>query len=178
VYKNPVLTMIAAVADNGIIGKGNDLPWRLKSDLQRFKALTIDKPILMGSNTWDSLPRKPLPHRLNIVLSRDLKFQNDNKDTGAIVCNTIFEALELARDHAKEEGADEIMVIGGANLYAQMLPMSDRLYITHVHAKPAGDVYFPVINTSEWVETASEFHIKGDEDDYDYSFKTYQRLRA
>lgn len=174
VIKRPRLSLVAAVADNGVIGKGNDLPWRLKSDMKWFKQITQFKPVIMGSNTWDSLPRKPLPGRMNIVLTRDLKFEAE----GAIVCNSLFEALELAREQALDEGLDDICVIGGANLYAQVLPKADRLYITHVHASPEGDVHFPEIDRKAWVEISSEPHPKAEEDDFDFTIKIYERSEA
>jgi dihydrofolate reductase len=167
----PRLSVIAAVAENGVIGRGLDLPWHLRSDLQHFKALTQFKPVIMGSTTWDSLPKKPLPGRLNLVLSRDVKFEAE----GAIVCASLFEALELAREHALDDGADDICIIGGANLYAQALPKADRLYITRVHAAPEGDVLFPDIDKSQWVEVESRFHAKSDGDDFDFTTLIYDR---
>jgi dihydrofolate reductase len=174
VIKRPALSLVAAVADNGVIGKGNDLPWRLKSDMKWFKHITQFKPVIMGSNTWHSLPKRPLPGRMNIVLSRDLQFEAE----GALQCDNLFEALELAREQALDEGLDDICVIGGANLYAQVLPKADRLYITHVHASPEGDVHFPAIDPAQWVEVSSDFHAKAEEDDYDFTIKVYERLKA
>lgn len=171
--KYPRLAIVAAVAENGVIGRGNDLPWHIRSDLIYFKSITQFKPVIMGSNTWDSLPKKPLPGRLNIVLSRDLKFEAE----GAIICNTLFEALELAREHALDEGCEDICVIGGANLYAQVLPKADRLYITRVHASPEGDVSFPDIDKSQWLEVESAHHEAAEGDDHDFTTLIYDRLK-
>src|SRR5690606_32240555 len=114
----PRLALIVAMSENRVIGRDNGLPWRLKSDMQHFKALTQFKPVIMGSNTWDSLPRKPLPGRLNLVLSRDRLFEAE----GGVICSTLSEALDIAYEHAEDDGAEEVMVIGGANIYAQTLP--------------------------------------------------------
>ena len=172
--KQPKLSLIAAVAENGVIGRGLDLPWRLKSDLQHFKAITLGKPIIMGSTTWDSLPKKPLPGRMNIVLSRDLKFEAP----GALICGSLFEAMELAREHALDEGIEDICVIGGANIYAQTIEKADRLYISHIHADIDGDVYFPDFDKTQWSETNRQFQAKGDGDDYDFTTLIYERITA
>ncbi|MFT4091275.1 MAG: dihydrofolate reductase [Asticcacaulis sp.] len=171
---SPRLCLIVALSDNNVIGRDNGLPWHLRSDLKNFKAQTQFKPVIMGSNTWDSLPRKPLPGRLNLVLSRDLKFEAE----GGVVCETLFEALSIAREHAMDDGADEIMIIGGAKVYEQTLPKADRLYVTQVHAEIEGDTHFPVIDPAIWQETQSEFVPKGEGDDHDFTLKVYDRIRA
>ncbi|MFP1129789.1 dihydrofolate reductase [Asticcacaulis sp. W401b] len=169
----PRLALIVAMSENRVIGRDNALPWHLKSDLKMFKAITQFKPIIMGSNTWDSLPRKPLPGRLNLVCSRDLKFEAE----GGIVCNSLFEALDIAREHAADDGADEVVVIGGANIYEQTLPKADRLYVTEVHTTLDGDAHFPQIDPAQWTEVKSEFYPRAEGDDYDFTLKVYERKR-
>lgn len=133
---------------------------------------TLNKaPLILSDDLWDSLPKKPLPGRLNLVLSRDLKFEAE----GAIVCGNMFEALELAREHALDDGADDICIIGGANIYSQTLSRADRLYITRVHASPEGDVFFPEINKDQWVEVENTFHPKAEGDDHDFTTLVYDR---
>ncbi|RZJ38299.1 MAG: dihydrofolate reductase, partial [Brevundimonas sp.] len=131
------LALVVARGSNGVIGQDGDLPWRLRSDLQRFKAITIGKPCLMGRKTWESLPLRPLPGRLNIVLSRDLSFEAK----GAVVVTNLDEALEMAREQAGDDGAAEVCVIGGTALFATALPRAKRLYITEVDAAPEGDAH-------------------------------------
>lgn len=169
----PRLCLIVAMSDNHVIGRDNGLPWHLRSDLKNFKALTQFKPVIMGSNTWDSLPRKPLLGRLNLVLSRDLKFEAE----GGVICETLFEALSIAREHAMDDGADEIMIIGGAKVYEQTLPKADRLYVTQVHATVEGDTHFPAIDPAIWQETQSGFVPKGEGDDHDFTLKVYDRKK-
>lgn len=169
----PKLALIVAMSENRVIGRDNALPWHLKSDLKMFKAITQFKPIIMGSNTWDSLPRKPLPGRLNLVCSRDLKFEAE----GGIVCHSLFEALDIAREHAADDGADEVVVIGGANIYEQTLPKADRLYVTEVHTTLDGDAHFPQIDPAQWTEVKSEFCPRAEGDDYDFTLKVFERKR-
>ena len=116
----PHIALVVARARNGVIGRDGDLPWRLRSDLQRFKAITVGKPCIMGRKTWESLPLKPLPGRLNLVLSKDESFTAN----GALVCTTLDEAVEIARETAQEDGVDEICVIGGVALFAAALPQA------------------------------------------------------
>ncbi|MDI3289234.1 dihydrofolate reductase [Polyangium sp. 15x6] len=144
----PRLALIAAVAENGVIGKGNRLPWRLPGDLAHFKATTMGKPILMGRKTWESIGGKPLPGRKNLVVTR----KDDYRAPGAVVCHGFAEAIGRARAFAAEAGAGEIVVIGGEALFAEALAQADRLYLTEVHARPAGDAFFPAFNRAEWRE--------------------------
>ncbi len=146
----PRLVLIAAVAENGVIGRDGGLPWRLKGDLAWFKRATLGKPVLMGRATWDSLPRRPLPGRANIVVSR----RSDFRAEGAVVHSDLESALAAARAAARAAGADEVVVIGGAALYAQTLRYADRLLLTEVAASPAGDVVFPPFDRTGWRETA------------------------
>jgi len=169
----PKLALIVAMSENRVIGRDNSLPWHLKSDLKMFKAITQFKPIIMGSNTWDSLPRKPLPGRLNLVCSRDLKFEAE----GGVVCGSLFEALDIAREHAEDDGADEVVVIGGANIYEQTMARADRLYVTLVHTTLDGDAHFPEIDSAQWEETRSEFTPKSEGDDYDFTLKVFERRK-
>jgi dihydrofolate reductase len=170
----PKLSLVVAMSENHVIGRDGGLPWHLRSDLKNFKAITQSKPILMGSNTWDSLPRKPLPGRLNLVLSRDLKFEAE----GGIVCGSLFEALDIAKEHAIDDGAEEICVIGGANLFAQVMAKADRLYVTHVHATVDGDTHFPAIDPARWQVVRQEAFAKTADDDYDFTLKVYERLQT
>lgn len=160
-----------ARAANGIIGAGGGLPWRLKSDLTIFRQVTMGKPVIMGRRTWDSLPRKPLPGRTNIVLSRDGSFE----PSGAVVCEDFSEAVQIAREQAEEDGVDEVCVIGGAEIFALALPRARRLYLTEVQAEPQGDVVFPSFDESLWRETRREAHPAGSDDDHPFIFRVLER---
>ena len=161
-----------ARSKNGVIGRAGDLPWRLKSDLQIFKQVTLFKPVIMGRKTWDSLPKRPLPGRLNVVLSRDGSF--DPK--GAVVCESLDEALQIAREQAAEDGAEEVCVIGGASLFAEALPRARRLYLTEVDAVVEGDTYMPPFDETEWREVRREAHPAGPDDDYAFVFRVLERI--
>ncbi|MHA6491992.1 dihydrofolate reductase [Pseudomonas borbori] len=139
------LCLIAALAQNRVIGRDNQLPWHLPADLKHFKALTLGKPIIMGRKTWDSLGR-PLPGRLNLVVSRQPGLQLE----GAEVFASLQQALLRADAWAREQGVDELMLIGGAQLYEQGLEQADRLYLTRVELSPAGDAWFPEVNEAQW----------------------------
>ena len=162
-----------ARAANGVIGRGGALPWRLKSDMALFRSLTLGKPVIMGRKTWDSLPRRPLPQRINIVLSRDGSFA----PPGALVCEDFSEGVQIAREHAAEEGAAEVCVIGGAALFALALPRAQRIYLTEVEAAPVGDVVFPPFDESAWVETRREAHPAAEGDDFPFVFRVLERRR-
>ncbi len=164
------LAMMAAKASNNVIGRDNKLPWYLPNDLKYFKQVTLGKPIVMGRNTWESLKR-PLPGRTNIVISR----QPDYVAEGAKVVATLDEALELAGHVAHIDGQDELVVIGGAQIYALALPRAERLYLTEVHAEVPGDTYFPTVDAAQWREIGrDDFQAEGP-NPYDYSFVVYQR---
>ncbi|KAB0547105.1 dihydrofolate reductase [Pseudomonas argentinensis] len=139
------LCLIAALAENRVIGRDNQLPWHLPADLKHFKAKTLGKPIIMGRKTWDSLGR-PLPGRLNLVVSRQVGLQLE----GAEVFATLDAARERAEAWAREQGVDEVMLIGGAQLYEQALPIADRLYLTRVALQPEGDAWFPAFDEAQW----------------------------
>ncbi|HUO21093.1 MAG TPA: dihydrofolate reductase [Caulobacteraceae bacterium] len=169
--KLPIVSLVFARALNGVIGKDNALPWRLKSDMALFKATTLFKPVIMGRKTWDSLPKKPLPGRLNVVLSRDGSFE----PSGAVVCETLDEALQIAREHAADDGAEEVCVIGGASLYAAAWPRARRLYITEVEAEVPGDTVLPPFDESGWREVRREEHPAGPDDQYSFIFRVLER---
>jgi dihydrofolate reductase len=160
------INLIAALTDDGVIGLDNGLPWHLPADLKRFKKLTIGKPVLMGRKTWDSIG-KPLPDRTNIVVSRDENFVAE----GAVVAPSIVEAL------AEVEGAEEIFVIGGSELYGQLMPCADRMYLTYVHADVAGDARFPPFNPEEWTEKTRKEVSADESNQYPYTFVRLDRSR-
>ena len=167
------IVLIVAVADNGVIGAGGAIPWRLKTDLQRFKALTLGKPVVMGRKTFVSL-RRPLPGRTNIVVTRDPNFCSP----GAVVTTSLTAARAVATGDALRRLATEIAVIGGAEIYAQWMAFADRLEITEVHARPAGDTYFAAIDPTIWAEAARVRNSAGPDDSADFSFVTYRRRPA
>jgi dihydrofolate reductase len=167
------IVFVVAVAENGVIGQGNAIPWRLKADLQRLKALTMGKPIVMGRKTFESLPRRPLPGRTNIVITRDAQYQAP----GAVVTTSLETARLVARGDALRRFVAEIAVIGGTEIYAQWMDAADRLEITEVHARPDGDTFFPAIDAAQWDEVARVRHSAGPEDSADYSYVTYKRHR-
>ena len=160
------LTLIAAVARNRVIGRGNDLVWRSPEDMARFKAATLGKTVIMGRKTWESLPPKfrPLPGRRNIVVTR----QADYAAPGAEVATSLPAAVVLADD-------GEAFVMGGGELYAQALPLADRLLLTEVELTPEGDTLFPEVAATEWREAARESHRDGNGVRFD--FVTYTRIR-
>jgi len=163
------LAMIAALADNHVIGLDNRMPWHLPADLKHFKAMTLGKPIIMGRKTWDSLGR-PLPGRLNLVVSR----QPDLQLEGAETFTDLDSALTRAEQWAREQGVDELMLIGGAQLYAQALPQAQRLYLTRSEASPEGDAFFPDYDQAEWERVDSQAH-PAEGDSPAYRFETWQR---
>ena len=169
------IALVVARGRNGVIGRDGDLPWRLRSDLQRFKAITMGKPCIMGRKTWESLPLKPLPGRLNIVLTRDEAYGTDHSPKGALVCTSLDEAIEIAREQAEDDGVDEVCVIGGTALFEATLPRAKRLYITEVDAAPEGDAVFPDFDEAAFAETSSEAHTAGEKDDHDFVFRVLDR---
>jgi dihydrofolate reductase len=167
------IVLIVAVADNGVIGAGGAIPWRLKTDLQRFKAMTMGRPVVMGRKTFISL-RRPLPGRTNIVLTRDADF----RAAGAVVTTSLADAGAVATGDALRRFVTEIAVIGGAEIYAQWMGCADRLEITEVHARPEGDTRFAAIDTAIWQEVARVRNPAGPDDSADFSFVTYRRRGA
>ena len=163
------IVFVVAIAENGVIGAGGAIPWRQKSDMARFKALTIGKPVIMGRKTFESL-RRPLPGRTNIVITRDAAY----RAAGAVVTTSAADAEAVARGDALRRSVTEIAVIGGAEIYRQWLDRADRLEITEVHARPEGDTHFG-IDTAKWEETARIRHPAGPDDSADFSYVTYRR---
>lgn len=163
------IVFVLAVAENGVIGANGSIPWRLKSDMQRFKALTIGKPVVMGRKTFVSL-RRPLPGRTNIVITRDAGY----RAAGAVVTTSSADARAIARGDALRRSVGEIAVIGGGEIYAQWMDIADRLEITEVHARPEGDAYFQ-IDRAQWEELARERHAAGPDDSAAFSYVTYRR---
>jgi len=161
-----MISIIVAASTNNVIGAQGDLPWRLSDDLRRFKAVTMGKPIVMGRKTWESIGR-PLPGRQNIVITRQPDFSAD----GCSVVASVEEAIAAAGD------VDEVMVIGGSQIYELVLPLADRLYLTRVHADLEGDAFFPELGESEWNLVSNENHAADDRNEFDFSFRTYERKR-
>lgn len=164
------LALIAAVADNRVIGINGTMPWKLATDLRRFKQLTLGKPVVMGRRTWESL-RKPLAGRLNIVISGNHGFVAD----GGVVAHSLDEAIAIAKDWARGHGCNEVMVAGGGDIYAQAIGRADRLYITHIHSRPEGDAHFPEIDAAIWRAVSRESHPAGERDSEATEFVVYER---
>ena len=168
--KKPLpLSLIAALGENRVIGTDNSMPWHLPADFKYFKATTLGKPIIMGRKTWDSLGR-PLPGRLNLVVSR----QQGLTLEGAEVFTSLDAAIERAQAWGREQGVDEVMLIGGAQLYTLGLPQADRLYLTRVGLSPDGDAWFPEFDKAEWKLVSNEEHPALD-DKPAYSFEVWER---
>lgn len=168
--ERPRIVIVAAVADNWVIGRDNELPFRQASDLRRFKTLTMGKPLVMGRRTFQSIGR-PLPGRTSIVVTRDPVFAAP----GAVVAPSFEAALAAARGDALRRGADEIAIIGGTDIFTQAMPLADRLDITHVHMAPQGDTAFPPIDLRQWRETARSTHPAGPQDEAAFSHAIYER---
>jgi dihydrofolate reductase len=168
--RDPILVLVAAIGENNVIGRGNALPWRIPSDLKHFKAVTLGRPIVMGRKTYASIGRL-LPGRTNIIVTRDPAFQVP----GAVVAHNLEAALEAARAGAHACGVNEIMVIGGSDIFTATLPLARRLEITHVHAAPEGDVFFPSINPKVWRETSRTEHAAAAEDSASFATTVYER---
>jgi dihydrofolate reductase len=166
------IVLIVAVADNGVIGSAGTIPWRLKTDQQRLKTMTLGKPIVMGRKTFISL-RRPLPGRTNIVITRDVNF----RAAGAVVTASSVEARAVALGDALRRSAGEIAVIGGAEIYAQWMADADRLEITEVHARPEGDTHLAAIDAAIWQEVSRLRNPAGPDDSTDFSYVTYRRRK-
>ena len=167
------IVLIAAVADNGVIGSGGTIPWRLKTDQQRLRMLTLGKPVVMGRKTFASL-RRPLPGRTNIVVTRDTDFHSP----GAVVTTSFQSAQAVATGDALRRSVAEIAVIGGADIYAQWMDIADRLEITEVHARPEGDTYLAAIDPASWQQVARVRNPAGSDDSADFSYVTYVRRKS
>ncbi len=159
-----IVSIIAAMDRNRLIGNKNQLPWHLPADLAHFKKVTMGKPVIMGRKTYESIGR-PLPGRTNIVLTRDPSFQAD----GVITTDSLAAAIELAGD------ADEVMIIGGGSIYELALPIADRLYLTYVENSFDGDAWFPEFDHSQWQLVDEQVHQADERNSSDYRFVTIQR---
>ncbi|GGG28659.1 dihydrofolate reductase [Chelatococcus composti] len=166
------LAIIVAAADNGVIGRDNRLLWRLRTDMRRFRSLTMGHPVLMGRKTFESIG-KPLPGRETIVLTR----AGADLPAGVIRASSLEEALALGREAAERLGVGRLMVAGGAQVYAECLPLADEILLTRVHASPEGDAVFPAIDPDLFEETAREAHPAGSEDEHAFTFIDYKRKR-
>ncbi|PIT58591.1 dihydrofolate reductase [Snodgrassella alvi] len=147
--KHNKITLVAALSDNNCIGENNRIPWHVPEDFEFFKNYTMGKPVVMGRKTWESLPKKPLPGRPNYVISR----QQEQQFSGAILCHSIEEAIQQLTD------CPEIIIMGGAQIYAQAMPLATDLRLTRIHVNVMGDTFFPVIDATEWQQTESSSHI-------------------
>lgn len=160
------VTLVVAIAENGVIGRGGGMPWRLSTDLQRFKATTMGKPIVMGRKTWESFPKRPLPGRRNIVITRDRDFAPEGAE--------VFHSLEEALAAAQRDG-EEVCVIGGGQIYSQVLEWADRLDVTHVLASLEGDTHFPDIDPAHWRIVAATDIPSGEKDSHATRHVVYER---
>jgi dihydrofolate reductase len=164
------IVLVAAIGDNSVIGRDGQLPWRLKSDLQHFRKVTMNRPVIMGRRTHESIGRL-LPGRTNIVLTRDLS----RVAPGAVSATSLDAALDYGRADAAKRGVDEIMVIGGGDIFTATMAMADRLEITHVHASPEGDALFPPIDPKVWQEISRKDYYAGPDDTASFTLATYVR---
>lgn len=169
----PRLSLVVAQGRNRVIGAAGGLPWHLAGDMRHFRRVTLGKPVVMGRKTWASIGR-PLPGRANLVVTRDTGFQAP----GALVHSSLGAALAAGRAIALQSGADEVCVIGGAEIYAQTLPLADRLHVTDVDAAPEGDALFPEIDPALWRLMAEERHEPGPQDDHPYVIRRYRSARV
>ena len=165
------ICFFVAIAENGVIGKDNAMPWRLSGDLQYLKRTTMGKPIIMGRKTWESFPRRPLPGRPNLIVTRDA----DYDAPGGEVFTSVDEALARAEALAHELGVNEVMILGGAQIYEATLAKATRIYLTQVHASPEGDTLFPEFDRSQWHEVRNVRQPRGANDSDDYSLIVLER---
>ncbi|ESZ01626.1 dihydrofolate reductase [Mesorhizobium sp. LNHC209A00] len=167
------VAIYVAIAENGVIGRDGGLPWRLSTDLKRFKADTMGKPIIMGRKTYEGIGR-PLPGRLNIVVTRDEAWRAE----GVEVAHTLEAAIQLATVRGRRmTGVDEVCIIGGGQIYAQALPLADRLHVTHVLAAVDGDAHFPPIDPITWQVVSSQGIASGEKDSHATRYTVYERRR-
>ncbi|MDX5594063.1 dihydrofolate reductase [Pseudovibrio sp. SPO723] len=164
------IAMISAVAENGVIGADNDMPWSISTDLKFFRKTTMGKPVIMGRRTLLSIG-KPLPGRTNIVVTRDEGFAYE----GVTIARSVDEAIDLGLQVAREKTLDEIMIIGGGQIYLAAMPQATRLYITRVHAKPEGDTHFPEIAEDMWALKERTPFERGEKDTASTSLEIYER---
>ncbi|WP_039758168.1 dihydrofolate reductase [Bartonella queenslandensis] len=164
------ICLIVAVAENGVIGREGAMPWHLSTDLQRFKALTLGKPIIMGRKTWDSIGR-PLPGRTNIVITRDCTFSAE----GAVVAHSLSQACSLAKSVASQNDVEEIFIIGGGEIFQQGFSLADKIFLTEVLASIEGDCFFPIFDKEKWTIVQTQDIPKGDKDSHPTRFVVYER---
>jgi dihydrofolate reductase len=169
----PIIALVVAMGENRAIGRGGNLPWHLHSDMRYFRKITMGKPVVMGRRTFKSLPRV-LDGRLNIVLTRDRGFVAPD----AVMAHSLEEGLAAARGSAARTGADEIMIIGGEDVFREVLPQAGRIYLTEVHASPDADTWFPELDGGVWREVFRETHEAGPKDDHAFSFVVLDRVAA
>ena len=167
VLQQPLISLIVAMAANGAIGRDNSLPWRLPDDLKRFKAITTGKPLLMGRKTYESIGR-PLPGRTNLVLTRDREWRAD----GVVIVRSLGQALGCARD------AEELVAIGGEEIYRLLMPFARRIYLTLVHADIPGDTFFPDFDPTQWADVECHSHQADERNRYAFTFMTLERKSA
>lgn len=168
----PTISIVVAMAKNNVIGANGEMPWKLSSDLKRFKRDTMGKPIVMGRKTWESIGR-PLPGRPNIVVTRNA----DYNAQGATVVTSLKDALNFAIEQCAELNVDEICLIGGGQLYKEAIDKADRLYVTHVMAEPEGDTWFPQIRPTQWKTIIEETFNAGEKDSADTRYAVYERIK-
>ena len=166
------VVIVVAVAENGVIGRDNDMPWRLPSDLRHFRRLTLGRPIVMGRRTFESIGR-PLDGRTNIVVTRDPAFRAD----GVVDAHSLGAALDAARAVARRDGVDAVMVTGGGQIYAEALPLADRVELTEVRLAPDGGTRFPPLDPADWREVARVEGERGAKDEAGFAFVSYERRR-
>jgi dihydrofolate reductase len=164
-----IISLVAAVATNRVIGKDNDLPWRLPDDMKFFMETTIDHFVIMGRKSYEALPPKfkPLPNRVNIIITRQADYAADD----CIIAGTIEEALADAETNAQQE----VFIIGGGNIFAQAIPLADKLYLTEVKASIDGDTFWPEYDQSQWQEVSRQHHDIDDRHNYEFDFVVYDR---
>lgn len=161
------VSIIVAIAENGVIGRENGLPWRLSTDMKRFKALSMDKPVIMGRKTWESMPKRPLPGRRNMVVTRNAAYVAE----GAEVFGSLEEALDAA-------GKGDVCIIGGGEIYAQGMVHADELHVTHVETEADGDTYFPEIDPAIWKKIGEERVPAGEKDEFATRYTVYERYQS
>lgn len=166
-----IISMIAAVAENLVIGGNNDLVWRLPDDMKYFMETTRNHHVIMGRLNYESIPHKfrPLPQRVNIIVTS----QDDYEAKDCIITNSIGEAIDVAR----QDNQEEVFIIGGGQIYAQSIDLADRLYITEIKSSFEGDTFFPEIDKSEWLEVSRKPHAKDEKHDHEFDFVVYERKK-
>jgi dihydrofolate reductase len=168
----PDITVVVAAAENGVIGRGGQLPWRIPSDLRLFRRLTMGKPVIMGRKTYQSIG-KPLDGRDTIVISRDPAFS----PAGVIVARSVSEAVSEGRRLATSRRVDEVIVAGGADVFQATLPIAQRIYLTRVHAMPEGDTYLPPLDSDDWREISRQALPRGDRDEFSCTLLVLERAK-